>query len=97
VQGDVPRNYLRGYDAIQLDLAVRRDFSISERLKLQFRAEAFNLFNHPQFAAFDPNVTDGPGVFGYATSTLANQGSALNSLYETGGPRSLQLSLKLRF
>ncbi len=97
VQGDVPRNFLRGYDAIQLDLAVRRDFSISEKLKLQFRAEAFNLFNHPQFAAFDPNVTDGPGVFGYATSTLANQGSALNALYETGGPRSLQLSLKLRF
>jgi hypothetical protein len=55
------------------------------------------VLNHAQFAAFDPNVTDGPGVFGYATSTLANQGSALNALYETGGPRWLQLSLKLRF
>ncbi len=97
VNGDLPRNFVRGYDAIQLDMALRRDFSISERLKLQFRAEAFNVLNHPQFAAFDPNVTDGPGVFGYATSTLANQGSALNALYETGGPRSLQLSLKLRF
>jgi hypothetical protein len=97
VNGDVPRNFLRGYDAIQLDTALRRDFPITERLNLQFRAEAFNVFNHPQFAAFDPNVTDGPGVFGYATSSLANQGSALNPLYEPGGPRSLQLSLKLRF
>jgi len=97
VNGDVPRNFVRGYDAIQLDMGIRRDFSITERLKLQFRAEAFNVLNHPQFAAFDPTVTDGPGVFGYATSTLANQGGALNALYYPGGPRSLQLSLKLRF
>ena len=97
VNGDVARNAIRGYDAVQLDLALRRDFGITEKLKLQFRAEAFNLLNHPQFAAFDPNVTDGPGVFGYPTSTLANQNGALNALYYPGGPRSIQLSLKLRF
>jgi hypothetical protein len=97
VNGDLPRNSIRGYDAVQLDLALRRDFDITERMKLQLRAEAFNLLNHAQFAAFDPNVTDGPGVFGYATSSLANQGSALNALYVSGGPRSVQLSLKLRF
>jgi hypothetical protein len=63
VNGDVPRSFLCGYDTIQLDAALRRGFGISESLKLQFRAEAFNVLNHPQFAAFDPNVTDGPGVF----------------------------------
>ena len=40
-------------DAWQMDLAVRRDFPIHERLKLQFRAEAFNIFNHPNFGAIN--------------------------------------------
>ena len=38
-----------------MDLAVRRDFPIHERLKLQFRAEAFNIFNHPNFGVINPN------------------------------------------
>ena len=53
MNGDTPRNFVRGYDAIQVDLALRRDFPVTERLKLQFRAEAFNVFNHPQFGAID--------------------------------------------
>jgi len=62
----------------------------------QFQAEASNVLDRPQFAAFDPNAADGPGVFGYATSTLANQGGALNPLYETEVPGRSKLSLKLR-
>jgi Carboxypeptidase regulatory-like domain/TonB dependent receptor len=97
VNGDTPRNFVRGFGASQVDMAVRRDFSFNERLKLQFRAEAFNVFNHPQFGAIDGTLTDGNGQFGWASTTLNNEGGALSPLYAQGGPRSLQLSLKLRF
>jgi hypothetical protein len=40
---------------------------------------------------------DGYGVFGIAASSLNNEGSALSPLYASGGPRSLQLALKLTF
>ena len=53
--GDAPRNFARGFGAWQMDLAVRRDFPIHESLKLQFRAEAFNIFNHPNFGTINPN------------------------------------------
>lgn len=46
---------MRGFGAWQQDFAVRRDFPIYERLKLQFRAEAFNIFNHPSFGLINPN------------------------------------------
>jgi len=48
-QGDLPRNALRGFGATQVDFAVHREVPIWESLKLQFRAEIFNVFNHPNF------------------------------------------------
>lgn len=93
--GDAPRNFARGFGAWQMDLAARRDFPINERLKLQFRAEAFNLFNHPNFGSISPYF--GTTTFGQATSTLANSLGVLNPLYQMGGPRSMQLSLKFVF
>jgi len=99
--GNAPRNFVRGFGAWQMDLAVRREFPVFERLKLQFRAEAFNIFNHPNFgrvnAAFcDPTKVFGC-TFGQATSTLANSLGGLNPLYQMGGPRSMQLALRLAF
>jgi len=78
-----------------MDLAVRRDFPIYERLKLQFRAEAFNVFNHPSFGTIDPFLFD--STFGQATSTLASSLGVLSPLYQMGGPRSMQFALKLAF
>ena len=78
-----------------MDLAVRRDFPIHERLKLQFRAEAFNIFNHPNFGTINPNF--GQTTFGQATATLANSLGVLSPLYQMGGPRSMQFALKLVF
>src|SRR5437867_2251861 len=91
--GDAPRNFVRGFGAWQMDLAVRREFPIHERLKLQFRAEAFNVFNHPNFG----NISINGSNFGQATATLANSVGVLSSLYQTGGPRSMQFALKLLF
>jgi hypothetical protein len=93
--GNAPRNFARGFGAWQLDMAVRRDFPIHERLKLQFRAEVFNLFNHPNFGSINSNL--GQATFGQATATLANSPGVLNSLYQQGGARSMQFALKLVF
>ncbi len=50
--GSFPRNGLRtGYSINQTDLAVRRRFNLTERVKLDLRAEYFNVFNHPMFGA----------------------------------------------
>ena len=93
--GDAPRNFVRGFGAWQMDLAVRREFPIHERLKLQFRAEAFNIFNHPNFGSIDSNYGD--PTFGQATATLASSLGVLSPLYQQGGPRSMQFALKLIF
>ncbi len=95
VVGLVPRNFARGFNAWQMNIAVRREFPIYESLKLQFRAEAFNLFNHPNFGTI--NTGFGSSTFGQSTATLANSLGGLNSLYQTGGPRSMQFALKLVF
>jgi hypothetical protein len=48
--GDFPRNGLRSpYSLDQTDLALRRRFNLTERVKLDVRAEYFNVFNHPMF------------------------------------------------
>lgn len=97
VNGNVPRNYARDFDAVQMDLALRRDFPLRDRLHLNFRAEAFNVFNHPIFGAIYNQLAYGPTRFGYSYNMLNAQLAGLNTLYQSGGPRSLQLMLKLAF
>jgi hypothetical protein len=107
-QGDLGRNVLRGFGASQWDFAVHRDFPIRESLKLQFRAEMFNVLNHPNFGQPIGDLTSPQFInpqFGLSTQILAQslggygtQGSgALSSLYQFGGPRSIQFALKLTF
>jgi len=93
--GDAPRNFLRGFGAWQLDLALRRDFPLYEELKLQFRAEAFNALNHPNFGYINPNL--GQINFGQALRTLNASLGVLSPLYQMGGPRSMQFALRLTF
>jgi hypothetical protein len=93
--GNAPRNFATGFGAWQMNLAVRRDFPIRERLKLQFRAEVFNIFNHPNLGAI--NGSFGQSTFGQATATLANSPGILSPLYQTGGSRSMQFALKFVF
>jgi Carboxypeptidase regulatory-like domain len=93
--GNAPRNFVRGFGAWQMDMAIRRDFPIHEGLRVQFRAEAFNIFNHPNFGTINPNL--GQNTFGQATGTLANSLGVLSPLYQMGGPRSMQFALKLVF
>ena len=80
--GNTGRNLIRGPGLFNLDGSIFRTFKMTERFDLQFRAECFNLVNHPQFAA--PNTSFGTAQFG--------QVSAQQNL-----PRLVQLSLRLRF
>lgn len=93
--GSAGRNALTGFGAWQLDLAVRREFPLRERLKLQFRAESFNVLNHPNFGYVDRFFND--YTFGQARATLSQSLGGLSSLYQMGGPRSMQFALKLVF
>jgi len=103
-QGNLGRNALRGFGATQWDFAVHRDFPIHESLKLQFRAEMFNVLNHPNFGPPVSDLSGFSGVFGESKQMLgrsldaANQGGgSFSPLYQIGGPRSIQLALKLFF
>lgn len=62
-QGTSPRNGFYGFGATQLDLAVGRQFNLTEKLKLTLRGEMYNLFNHPNFAS--PNTAYGDFVSGF--------------------------------
>jgi hypothetical protein len=102
-QGNLPRNALRGFGATQWDFAVHRDFPIHEAFKLQFRAEMFNALNHPNFASPVADINN-QGQFGRSIQMLGRSlsgnnpgGGALSPLYQVGGPRSIQLALKMIF
>ena len=95
IQGNAPRNFVRGFGATQGNLSLRREFHLGNDLKLSFRAETFNLFNHPIFGYVDPTYTD--AQFGQATQTLNSSLGTMASQYQQGGPRSMQFALKLNF
>jgi hypothetical protein len=86
--GDVPRNFGRGPGFAQVDFALSKTGSLSENTKLQFRAEMFNLLNHPNFANPSGNLND-PN-FGKSTSTVGSH-------VGMGTSRQIQLALKLMF
>lgn len=100
-QGNFGRNVLRGFGATQADVALQRQFHLTERVGLRFRSEFFNIFNHPNFGPRDNTLTD--PLFGHSTATLASSlgsggaNGGFNPLYQIGGPRSIQLALKLQF
>ncbi len=95
-QGTEGRNDIPGFGLTQVDLSIGRRFPITERLNLQFRADAFNLFNHPNFT--NPQAVIGAGPLYLQSQYMLNQTlGGLNSLFQEGGPRSLQLSLRLSF
>jgi hypothetical protein len=79
--GNSGRNILRGPRFFSTDLGLIKDTNITERVKVQFRAEFFNVFNNVNFS--DPGATVGTPGFGRITSAM--------------DPRILQLTLELMF
>jgi hypothetical protein len=101
-EGDLGRNTLRGFGMWQDNFAIHRQFNLTERLNLQFRFEAFNVFNHPNFGDPYGGYPLNSPLFGVSTLSLANSlssfgGQGQSSIYQIGGPRSLQFGLRLAF
>lgn len=91
--GNSGRNIVTGPGFHDLDFSLIKNTHFGERTNLQFRAEFFNIFNHPNFA-IPSNVESAPN-FGavYETPDVAQNNVGLGS----GGPRLIQLALKLTF
>jgi len=95
----------RGFPLYQVDMALRRKFNLSEAVGLQIQADAFNVFNHPNFE--DPVGNDlvlatpirQNLAFGQSTSMSGRSlsGGGFPSFYSFGGPRTMRLSVKLIF
>jgi hypothetical protein len=95
-QGTEGRNDIPGFGLTQIDASIGRMFPITERVKIQFRADAFNLFNHPNFTNPSGFIEFGPSFL--QSNSMLNTGLAgMSPLFQQGGPRSLQLSLKMTF
>jgi hypothetical protein len=91
--GTMSRDALRGAPFREWDLSVNKKFKFTERFSAQFRAEFFNVINSREYAApgfpqSDPGI---PGIFGQSAATP----NASNPINGTGGPREVQLGLKL--
>jgi hypothetical protein len=99
--GTAPRNLLRGFGAYQFDFGLQRIFAVGEHLRLHVRAEAFNVLNHPEFA--NPVSSLSSPVFGISQSVLGRSlgsggaNGGFTPLYQFGGPRSIQLAVRLAF
>jgi hypothetical protein len=95
LQGNLGRNVLRGFGMSQVDLSLRRQFRVKERVTLDVRADSFNLFNTANFG--NPSGTLTSTNFGLSTQLLSGGLGGQNPLFQVGGPRSHQFSLKVQF
>jgi hypothetical protein len=99
--GNMGRNTFQDSGFRNLDLSIAKNWHLGEHVKAQFRAEFFNILNHPNFAnpyggqngygQNDPST----GAFGCECATP--DVAAANPAVGSGGPRSVQLGLKLTF
>jgi hypothetical protein len=87
--GNLGRNAFRAPGISQLDLGLSKYVSLTERLSIRLRADAFNVFNRAQFGA--PNADLSASNFGTITTTISNYASG------RGTPREFQLSAKIVF
>ena len=110
-QGDLSRNSLRGFPLYQVDLSLRRKFNFTEKFAIQVQADAFNLFNHPNFedplgndlslgtkvdaSVFRPNLTFGQSASLDGMSVLSR--NPFGAFNGPGGARTLRLGVKLLF
>ena len=91
------RNLFRGPFQVRFDVSLAKEFPIKEHMRLRFEADAFNMFNHPDFDAPNNNVQFflPPNFTGPPANPPA--GSLGIIQHTVGSPRFLQLGLHLKF
>jgi len=77
-------------------VSIKRRFRLSSLKTLELGADVFNVLNHPNFADPDPYLSDG-SQFGVSSSMFGQGVGGLNSIYQLGGPRSVQISMRVTF
>src|ERR1022692_3175995 len=87
----LPRNVLRGPGLTNLDIALAKTTSITERVKLEFRVEYFNAMNHPEFA----QPTSGNGTANLNSPTFGEITTTGN--FKAAAPRIGQLAMRITF
>jgi hypothetical protein len=104
--GNMGRNIFRDTGFHNVDLSITKAFRLGERFRAQFRAEMFNVFNHPEFAnpwggasTYGPggfsDPSTGGGSFGCGCATPDN--ASVNPVLGSGSNRAIQLGLKFLF
>jgi len=99
--GTMGRNIFPDSGFRNVDFSLAKNWHFGERFRAQFRAEFFNIFNHPNFA----NPYGGQNGFGFNDPSAGGFGcgcatpdvAAANPAVGSGGPRSVQLGMKLIF
>jgi hypothetical protein len=100
--GNMPRNLFPDSGFKNFDFSIAKNWHLGERVQAQFRAEFFNIFNHPNFAnpyggqnGYGQNDPSAFGAFGCACATP--DVAAANPVIGSGGSRAVQLGLKFTF
>jgi hypothetical protein len=103
--GDAGRNFLNNPSRLNFDTALLKHFKVTEGSTLEFRAEAFNVFNHTQFIIYDPDrgnqanntISCYGGLNNSAGDPSCLAGSSFLHPIEAHRPRTIQFGLKLAF
>jgi carboxypeptidase family protein len=103
--GDAGRNFMNNPSRLNFDVALLKHFKITEGSNLEFRMEAFNVFNHTQFRIYDPDkgntgsntITCYGGADNSAGDPSCLAGSAFLHPVDAHRPRTMQFGLKLNF
>ncbi|MDQ2944472.1 MAG: hypothetical protein M3Y27_00750, partial [Acidobacteriota bacterium] len=101
VNGTLGRNILTGPGLFQIDASLRRQFRLIGRSSLETSISAFNLLNHASFS--NPVAYLGSPLFGQPVSMQdlmmgsGNPTNGLTPLFQSGGPRTVEVGLKISF
>jgi hypothetical protein len=95
--GTMSRGLLSGPSFVGLDMSVTKTQRITERVQAEFRAEFFNILNHPAFGQPETGLgcSSGDCLLGLSTDTPDT--AATNPVLGSGGPRRVQMGVKLTF
>jgi Carboxypeptidase regulatory-like domain/TonB dependent receptor/TonB-dependent Receptor Plug Domain len=93
--GDTPRNFLIGPGLSQWDITLAKNTKINEKLNVQLRWEVYNVLNRGNFSRF--SLDNGVGSGGFGSLTETPDVAAGNPVIAQGGPRNMNLALKVTF